>query len=106
MNNKEYNKEHQEQATEEDAPRLADTTSEEDRHSLSQRQVNMVWERTQSSIALAVVVTTCVGIFIGRIWLVSSMPLPAEWWTIVGLVIGFYFGRTNHAKVGGVQLGR
>jgi hypothetical protein len=93
-------------ATVADPPAKATTTSEENLHTASQRHVNIIWERTQSGIALLVVTTTSLGIFIGRVFSVSTVPFPAEWWTIVGLVIGFYFGRTNHSRVGGVQLGR
>lgn len=90
-----------------DAKHLESTTTvEEDLHSLGQRRINLVWEYTQSFVALLIVFTTCVGIFIGRVMQGSVVPFPAEWWTIVGLVIGFYFGRTNHSRVGGVQLGR
>ena len=83
-----------------------DTTAEENLHSKSQRKVNLIWEYSQALIALMTVFTTCLGIFIGRVWVGSTTPFPAEWWTIVGLVIGFYFGRTNHQRVGGVQSGR
>lgn len=67
-----------------------------------QRKINDVWEYTQALIALSVVLTTCVGIFIGRVIEkgAGTLPFPPEWWTILGLVIGFYFGRTNHARVG------
>jgi len=84
----------------------SDTTSEEDRHTASQRRVNLIWEYTQSGIALLTILTTCIGVFVGRLFIGSAPPFPAEWWTIVGLVIGFYFGRTNHQRVGGVQSGR
>jgi hypothetical protein len=80
------------------------TTGEEDLHSASQRQVNLIWERTQAGVAWMIVATTCVVVAAGRFYPATS--LQAEWWTIVGLVIGFYFGRTNHQRIGGVQLGR
>jgi hypothetical protein len=92
--------------TDDHLSKAPDTTSEENLHSASQRKVNLVWEYSQAGIALMIVGTTCVGIFIGRVWVGSTVPFPAEWWTIVGLVIGFYFGRTNHQRVGGVQSGR
>jgi hypothetical protein len=41
--------------------------------------------------------------FIARVFQGNEVPFPPEWWTIVGLVIGFYFSRTNHEKVGGVS---
>ena len=77
-----------------------DTTAEQDLHSKSQRQINRTWENTQAAVALIVIVTTSTGVLIGR-FMADILPLPAEWWTIVGLVVGFYFGRTNHARMGG-----
>jgi len=57
---------------------------------VSDRRVNHVWEYTQSVIAVFVVGTTCGGV----LWFSKSdVRMPPEWWTIVGLVIGFYFGR-------------
>ncbi len=77
-------------------------------HSAGQRKTNLIWERTQSIIALAVVLTTCGGIIAlssVRFWhadiSLEKLPsFPPEWWTILGLVIGFYFGRTNHSRLG------
>lgn len=92
--------------TDDHLSKAPDTTSEENLHTASQRRVNLIWEYSQAGIAWMIVGTTCLGIFIGRVWVGSTVPFPAEWWTIVGLVIGFYFGRTNHARVGGVQIGR
>jgi hypothetical protein len=77
-------------------------------HTAGQRKTNLIWERTQSIIALAVVLTTCGGIITLssiRLWHVDLGPdkipsFPPEWWTILGLVIGFYFGRTNHSRIG------
>jgi hypothetical protein len=91
----------------------ATTTVEEDKHTASQRDINQIWETTQSRISLMVVGTTCLVVTVSvllraflPVALVAVIALPAEWWTIVGLVVGFYFGRTNHSRVGGVQLGR
>lgn len=79
------------------------STEEEDRHSASQRQINRYWERVQGYIAVLVTTTSC-AISLILVWrgeyalgvgLISSM---------VFLVIGFYFGRSNHERVGGVQL--
>lgn len=79
------------------------TTTEQDLKTAGQRRINNVWEYTQAAIAFSVVITTCIGIFIGRVVQgsnTSTIPFPPEWWTILGLVIGFYFGRTNHARIG------
>jgi hypothetical protein len=73
------------------------TTVEEDRHTATQRTINLVWETTQAIIALLVVGANVVAAF----YLQSEN-------TILGnaffLVIGFYFGRTNHARAGGLPL--
>ena len=60
----------------------------------SERRVANVWEYTQSVIAVLVVVTTCSGVIALSTW-DNDARMPPEWWTIVGLVIGFYFGRTR-----------
>jgi len=75
--------------------------------SASQRQVNMTWELTQAAIALSVI-WGAVG---AAIWMVvsdSTNRLMAFLFlsNVVSIVIGFYFGRTNHQRVGGVDLGR
>lgn len=76
------------------------TTAEQNLRTAGQRRINEVWELTQAAIACTVVIITSAGIFIGRVMQKDGVPFPAEWWTIVGLVIGFYFGRTNHARMG------
>jgi len=77
------------------------TTLEENLHSASQRKVNLIWEFTQAAIALGVVFANILAVFM----LVSpdGSPLLAN---AFFLIVGFYFGRTNHSRVGGVQLGR
>jgi len=75
-------------------PVPATTTLEEDRRTAGQRQINLTWEFTQAAIALMVVLATVISGF---------MP-KTENTTILAnaffLVIGFYFGRTNHARKG------
>lgn len=72
----------------------ATTTVEEDRHSLGQRRVNIIWEATQASIALivtlALIYVTIMGIDAQRL---------GDAFT---LIVALYFVRTNHTKVGGV----
>jgi hypothetical protein len=82
--------------TEEHAPAV--TTREEDLHSASQRKVNLTWEYTQAVIALMVV-----GANIFAVLTLKESNLLAN---AFFLIVGFYFGRTNHSRVGGVQLGR
>ena len=59
----------------------------------SDRRLNNVWEYTQSLVAVLVVGTTCGGII--ALARDNTTHMPPEWWTIVGLVIGFYFGRNR-----------
>lgn len=73
-----------------------------------QRNVNIIWESTQMKVALSVtwgslVVAGSLSIF-GH-WLggpdlqLASMVFL---YGVANLVTGFYFGRTNHARQGGV----
>jgi len=88
------------------------TTAEQDKHSAGQRDINLIWERTQMRIALSVI---WASLFVGAVlsvtgkWLgTSDMQLAAIVFLfgVANLVTGFYFGRTNHQKIGGVQIGR
>ncbi len=78
--------------------------AEESRHAYGQRRINMIWEITQALIALSVIW----GTFSATIWVVvedSSNRLMAFLFmtNVVSIVIGFYFGRTNHQRVGGTD---
>lgn len=89
------------------------TTEEDDRQTLGQRNINLIWETTQAKIAtFAVFVGISVNVvipimmvFIGgevnvaRIAVVSSCLSTIS--TTVGIIIGFYFSRTNHSATGG-----
>jgi hypothetical protein len=81
------------------------TTAEEEKHSLGQRRVNLIWEYTQAFIAISVVVTLLVAIAISvlRGDPINAMAIAEK---MAILIIGFYFGRTNHQRVGGVSSGR
>lgn len=76
-----------------------------------QRAINLIWETTQMKVALSftwgsLVVAACLAVF-GR-WLGSAdLQLAAIVFLfgVANLVTGFYFGRTNHVRVGGVQHG-
>lgn len=90
----------------EDPTKPSTTTSEEDRHSAGQRQINRVWEFTQALIAISV--TVCVLYAAVTITLRSDMDKTAFIFltNVAFTIIGFYFGRTNHQRVGGVDIGR
>jgi len=67
-----------------------------------QRRVNILWEITQSIIALSV---TLASLFVA-----GSLALNGEGdksaFVLISnaffLIVGFYFGRTNHQKTGGI----
>jgi hypothetical protein len=68
-----------------------------------QRRVNLIWEVTQAIIALSVVIANiAVAIHIGFSDSKTAIIIPQVLTDSLFLVIGFYFGRTNHASVGGV----
>ncbi len=69
------------------------TTQEQNLRTAGQRRVNMIWEYTQASIAILVISIFAVTALREK----TIDPFTAG---IVGVVIGFYFGRTNHARIG------
>lgn len=90
------------------------TTEEQDRVSLGQRNINLIWEKTQSKIALISIISSIVINIIVIISLLfkTEETNPAVIAVItasiaamnltVGIIIGFYFSRTNHSSIGGV----
>lgn len=86
------------------------TTAEEDLHTASQRRVNMIWEGTQRQLSLIVVIAAMLNgtwvVISNSLKLTTDMQVPTIFSLGFGMIIGFYFGRTNHQTVGGVQLGR
>ncbi len=69
-----------------------------------QRRINAIWEITQALIAVSVTMTTLY--VAGRLAVNGAADMSA--FLLLSnaffLVIGFYFGRTNHTKVGGVGI--
>lgn len=92
---------------------IAPTTTEaEDLTKAGQRFVNMIWETMQAAIAASVVGGT---LYVsGRIALLVMAPDATDKQAaaattafmlisnLASLIVGFYFGRTNHQKTGGV----
>ncbi len=88
------------------------TTSEQDRKTLGQRRINLIWEMTQALITFIIIGT---AMYVsGKIALIVVESNPTERATSMAitafvlisnstfLVLGFYFGRTNHQRTGGV----
>lgn len=72
-----------------------------------QRQTSNLWERTQQVIALGVVfasLTTAMFLIVfGALQRGDAEPVAFVFLaSVANLVIGFYFGRTNHTRTGGV----
>lgn len=94
-------------ATADNPPARATTTSEDDLRTAGQRHVNLIWESTQRQISLLVVGTS---MFVGMLVTVANVAgwgggdhqIPTIFSVAFGTVIGFYFARTNHTKIGGV----
>lgn len=90
------------------------TTEAQDKTTEGQRHINLIWENTQSRIALMVVIAGILInsvvissiIFFGREVSVTQLALISISLQFInlttGIVIGFYFSRTNHAAIGGV----
>ena len=87
-----------------DGSHASDTPAslENDRHFLGQRRVNLIWESTQATIALAVSLGT---LYVSGALALKDLADTSAFLLLSNaffLVIGFYFGRTNHARTGGV----
>lgn len=84
-----------------DASLPAKTTFQEDLVTAGQRKINLIWEFTQSTISVMVVVANMiVAVYDGLRKDHSDFPVILS--SALFLIIGFYFSRTNHAAIGGV----
>ena len=95
-----------------DGPAAAALISEQELKTAGQRRVNILWEVTQSAIALAVVVVTLyvnAAVALRAVEMIASQQSGLMQLNVMAaLVTGFYFGRTNHTRqggVGGAQIG-
>lgn len=84
-------------------------TQEDERVSAGQRTVNLIWESTQMKIALSVIWASLIVsgalAVTGKLLGTPDIQLAAVVFLfgVANLVTGFYFGRTNHTKVGGIE---
>lgn len=94
-------------------PSLApNTTIQDDIVTAGQRRINLIWESTQTFIAALVIVSLLYACL--RIIILIAIPDATEQQIALAttafmilsnlgsLVVGFYFGRTNHQRIGGV----
>jgi len=98
------------------------TTAQQDLITAGQRTINLLWEITQSRLALIIVITfnlVLMGIVtwalisliqVGQVGdidtyqavIVVLLAALGQLYGLTNLVVGFYFGRTNHQRTGGV----
>lgn len=80
------------------------TTMQEDLVAAGQRHINVKWESTQQIIAIAVAVDALIICSFVILWGDSGLRQAAFLFVtnLAFLVVGTYFQRTNHTKVGGV----
>lgn len=71
------------------------TTTEQNLRTAGQRKINLIWEFSQAAIAMLVI-----GVF--AIVTLREKVIDPFTAGIVGVVVGFYFGRTNHARIGDI----
>lgn len=78
------------------------------RKTAGQRDINLMWETTQMRVALSVIwsslVVAALLAVLGK-WIGSAdLQLAAVVFLfgVANLVTGFYFGRTNHQRTGGI----
>lgn len=67
-----------------------------------QRRINLIWEVTQSIVALSVTIAT---LFVAGKLALSESGYQSAFLLLSNvffLVLGTYFNRTNHVRVGGV----
>lgn len=88
------------------AVRAVVVADEEIKQSAGQRAINRIWEYTQSFIAISVTIVT---LAVSAMIVIRRHPETEP--TAISLlsnslflVIGFYFGRTNHTRQGGIGI--
>lgn len=80
--------------TQTERPLSPTTTLQEDVTTAGQRRINLIWEITQSLIAVAITG----AVIYDAINKISSNEVTYAFF----LIIGFYYSRTNHAAIGGI----
>jgi hypothetical protein len=83
-------------------PSLAPTTTrQQDITHAGQRRINLIWEYTQAIIAIFTVFAT-LGTAMYMEIAGKTAQVPTIFSTAFGMIVGFYFARTNHAAIGGI----
>jgi len=83
-------------------PSLSPLDGETGLKTAGQRRINLIWEVTQAVVALSVTLAT---LYNATKLTLREQPGEAAFLLLSNaffLVIGFYFGRTNHQRIGGI----
>jgi len=87
----------------EEALRSHDLDEEEDdKARLNRRKANLIWEITQSFIAIVIVISNMVVAVIHGIGKATS-EFPIVLSSALFLIVGFYFSRTGRDTIGSVK---
>jgi len=70
------------------------TTSQQDLVTARQSRINLIWESTQATVAIAVTLAI--------VYCAINKIVSQELTNAFFLIVGFYFSRTNHAAIGGI----
>lgn len=76
--------------------------TETSRRTQGQRRINLIWEVTQAIIALTTVGGGVAIMIHDSFTGDGAFQIPTTLSSMIFLVLGFYFARTNHSNVGGV----
>ncbi len=77
------------------------TTAQQDLTTDGQRRINLIWERTQATVAILVVGAN-VTVWVAASLLSKEIKVPEGLTNAMFLIVGFYFSRTNHSAIGGI----
>jgi hypothetical protein len=83
------------------APLPPTTTEQEDKTTAGQRKVNLIWEYTQSIIAV-LIVTANIAAALFNVFNGRDADVPVILSSALFMVLGFYLARTNHQAIGGI----
>ncbi len=65
-----------------------------------QRKVNLIWEYTQAIVAILIVGAN-LAVWLSIAFRSTPVQMPGGLTDALFVIVGFYYGRTNHAAIGG-----
>lgn len=83
-------------------PLTPTTTHQEDLVVEGQRKISLIWELTQAAVAIMTVLGNIVVAVYFAVNRIPSNEYPLVLSSVLFLVVGAYFQRTNHQLIGGI----